>query len=74
MPPQCGSDGSQKDDFQDSLINSVRKLGEKEIVVTGGNFNNHVENNIKNMRTSMKVMVMELGTRKRKGFLSFVQL
>ena len=28
----------------------------------------------KTMRTSMKVMAMELETRKRKGFLSFVQL
>ena len=28
--PQCGLDDSQKDDFYDSLINVVRKLGEKE--------------------------------------------
>ena len=27
--PQCGLDYSQKDDFYDSLINVVRKLGEK---------------------------------------------
>ena len=30
--------------------------------------------NRKNMRTSMEIMVMEIGTRKRKGFLSFVLL
>ena len=27
--PQCGLDYSQKDDFYGSLINVVRKLGEK---------------------------------------------
>ena len=31
--PQCGLDDSQKGDFYDSLINFVRKLGEKEILV-----------------------------------------
>ena len=34
--PQCGSDDSQKDDFYDILINVVRNLGEKEIVVIAG--------------------------------------
>ena len=33
-----------------------------------------LEGNQKNMRTRMQVMVMELETTKRKGFLSFVQL
>ena len=28
----------------------------------------------KTMRTSMEVMVMEFGTKKEKGFLSFVQV
>ena len=36
--PQCGLDNNQKNDFNNSLINVVRKLGEKEILVIAGDF------------------------------------
>ena len=39
---QHGLDDSRKDDFYDSIINSVRTLGEKEIA---GYFNGHVKSN-----------------------------
>ena len=45
MSPQYGLDDSQKNDFYDSLINVVRKLREKEIVVIPGDFNGHVGSN-----------------------------
>ena len=38
---QCGLDDSQKDDFYDSFINVVRKLGEKWILVRAGDFNGY---------------------------------
>ena len=39
--PKSGLCDSQKDEFYDSLINVVRKSGEKEIVVTAEDFNSH---------------------------------
>ena len=38
----------QKADFYDSLINVVRNVGEKEIVVIAGHFTNHVGINPEN--------------------------
>ena len=38
---QWGLDDSQKDDFCDSFINVVRKLGEKWILVRAGDFNGY---------------------------------
>ena len=58
-----------KNNFYDSLINVVRKLGEKKIVAE--DFNGHVGSNAEASGISMKVMVMELGIRKGKGFLSW---
>ena len=69
--PQCGLDYSMNNDFYDSFINFVRKLGEKGIVVIAGDFNGHIKVGMKN---SMRVMAMEFGTRKRKGLLRFGQL
>ena len=46
--PQCGLDNSQKEDFFDSLINVVLKLGEKEILFISGEFIGHIENNPEN--------------------------
>ena len=69
--PQCGLDYSMNNDFYDSFINFVRKLGEKGIVVIAGDFNGHIKVGMKN---SMRVMAMEFGTRKRKGLLHFGQL
>ena len=65
--PQYGLDDSQKDDLCESLINVVRKLGERKIVVIGGYFTTQ-----KTLRTSMEGMVMEFRTRKGKGFLNFI--
>ena len=45
---QHGLDGSQKDDFYDSLTNVARKLGEKETVVIVGDFNSQIGSNPKN--------------------------
>ena len=40
--PQCSLDDSEKDDFyDDSLINIVRQLGEKEIVVMTEDIESH---------------------------------
>ena len=39
--PKSGLCDSQQDEFYDSLINVVRKSGEKEIVVTAEDFNIH---------------------------------
>ena len=41
---QCGLDDSQKDNFNDSLINS-RRIGKVEIVVKAGDFTGHFESN-----------------------------
>ena len=46
--PQCVLDDSQKNDFYDSLINVVRKLGEKKILVTEGDLNGHFGSNPEN--------------------------
>ena len=46
-------------------------------VVIAGDFNTlmfTLEVTKKTIRTSMEVVIMELGSRKREGFLSFVQL
>ena len=73
--PQCDSDDTQKDDFYHSLINVVRKLEEKEIVIIAGYYNRLVVSNVKKTTwTNMGVMVTELGTREEKRFLSFVQI
>ena len=71
---QFGFDDSQKDGFYGSLINVVGKLGEKKTVVIAGDLNDHIEVTQKTKMTSRENTVMELETRKGKGFLSFVQL
>ena len=59
--PHCSLGDNQKYDFYSSLINVVRKLREKEIVITAGKSNLMFTLEVaqKIMRTSMKVMVME---------------
>ena len=64
---QCGLDDSQKDNFNDSLIN-VRRLGKKDIFVKA-------ETSIviwkvmqKTLRNSTEVVIMELGAKKGKRF------
>ena len=71
--PQFGFD-EQKDIFYDSLINDVRKLKKKKIVIVVGDFIGYSESNTKTTWTSIEVMVMKLGIRERKEFWSFVQL
>ena len=72
--PQCGLDDREKNDSYDSLANVIRKLGGIKLVITR-EFNGHPKITKKTMRTtSMGAMVMVLGARKGKGFLSFVQL
>ena len=71
--PQCGLYESLKDDFFDSFMNFLRKLGEKGIVIIVRDFNGHMEVSMKvSIKGSMRVM--EFGARKGKGFLHFVQL
>ena len=60
----------KNDDFYNSLINVVKKLGEKEIVVIAGYFNGRVESNLE----CYEIMITELETRKGNGFMRFVQL
>ena len=72
--PQCGLGDSQKDDFCDSLINVVRKVGEKWVFVVAGDFNDYWKKTQKTMGSSMEVMVMELSRGKGKVSMSFVQL
>ena len=71
--PQCGLDDREKNDSYDSLANVIRKLRGIKLVITG-DFNGNPKITKKTMRTSMGAMVMVLGARKGKGFLSFVQL
>lgn len=71
---QFGLDDSQNDGFYGSLINVVGKLGEKKTVVIARDLNGHIEVTQKTKMTSGENTVMELETRKGKGFLSFVQL
>ena len=66
--PQCRLDDSQEDDFYDSLISTVRKLGEKEIVVIAADLNGHAGTQ-KTMRTSMEVNDYRVRKGKGKGFL-----
>lgn len=61
---------AKNDDFYNSLINVVKKLGEKEIVVIAGYFNGRVESNLE----CYEIMITELETRKGNGFMRFVQL
>ena len=66
---------NQKDYFYDDLMNIVRNLGEREIVVVAEDFKGCSRSNPEDYKVKvMKVMVMRLGTRKRKGFSSFMQL
>ena len=44
MPSKYGLDDSQKDNFYDSSINIVRKLGENDVVVITRIFNGHGSN------------------------------
>lgn len=53
--PQCGLDGSQKDDFHDSLVNDVKELEEREIVVIAGDLMNTLTVPQKNIRASMEL-------------------
>lgn len=62
---------AKNDDFYNNLINVVKKLGEKEIVVIAGYFNGHVEGNLECYE---EIMITELETRKGNGFMRFVQL
>ena len=43
--PQYDLYESQEENFYDSLVNVVRKIGEKEIIVIAGGLNGHVGNN-----------------------------
>ena len=61
---------AKNDDFYNSLINVVKKLGQKEIVVIAGYFNGRVESNLE----CYEIMITELETRKGNGFMRFVQL
>ena len=61
---------AKNDDFYNSLINVVKKLGEKEIVVIAGYLNGRVESNLE----CYEIMITELETRKGNGFMRFVQL
>ena len=61
---------AKNDDFYNSLINVVKKLGEKEIVVIAWYFNGRVESNLE----CYEIMITELETRKGNGFMRFVQL
>ena len=47
---QCGLDYRQQEDFYDSLINVVWKLGKKEILVIAGYFIGHIGNNQENYK------------------------
>ena len=42
--PQC----SQKDDLYDSVVNALKKMREKEILVIAEDLNGHVESNSEN--------------------------
>ena len=59
--PHCSLGDNQKYDFYNSLVNVVRKLGEKEIVIIAGKSNLMFTLEVaqKIVRTSMKVMDME---------------
>ena len=77
---RCGFDESHKANFYDSLINVVRKLREKNIIVIAGDLNGHVdykeEHGQKTIRNSMKAMVVELRIGKGKAsgvFCSYEQ-
>lgn len=50
---QCGLNDIHKDNFYDSLINVSRKLGEKEIVVIAGDFNDHVRSNAEDWQPAL---------------------
>lgn len=71
---QRGLDDSQRDNLYDSSKSIVRKLGEKEIVVITVDCKVTLDVMEKTVRTSTEVLVMELRARRKKQFLSFVQL
>ena len=50
---ECGLDDSQKDNFPVSRINAIRSLGEKEIVVIAGDFNDHVRSNAEDWQPAL---------------------
>ena len=72
--PQPGFDDSLKDHFHDIFGSVVGKLGEKEIAVIAGDFNDHIGINAASLKASIEIMVMELEIRKGKRSWSFVQL
>ena len=71
---QLGLDDSQKDDFHDTIINSTKRQGRRKLQLKQETLMVTSKVTQKPLRTSMGVMVMDLGTKKGKGFLSFVQL
>ena len=71
---QCGFGDSQENYFCLSLKNVVRKLGEKEILFIAKTLMVTLILTQKTMRISMEVMVMDLGRKKGKRILEFVQL
>ena len=42
---QCNLDDTQNDNFYDSFVHVLRKLGEKKIIVVLGDFNDHIGHN-----------------------------
>ena len=69
--PQCGLDDSHKNDFYDSLINVVRKLWEKEILVTEGDLNGHVGRNPENCENQHERYAYGFRNKDRERILEF---
>ena len=55
--PQFGLDDSQENDFYDSLINVVRKWGEKGILVIEGNLIGHVVSGPENYENQIMILI-----------------
>ena len=62
---KCSLDDSQKDDFYDSLVNDLRKLREKEVVVIAGDFTGHVGSNPKDYEDHKNITVENTLLKKR---------
>ena len=69
--PECGLDDSQKNDFYDSLINIVRKLGESKIEVITGDLNGHVGSNTENYVDQPEACAYAVWNKEKERILEF---
>lgn len=72
--PKYGLDDSEKENFSDSPINIVRKLGEKEALVIAEGFNGHFASNAKDFEDQHEVYEYGVKNKERESLWRSVEV